>query len=39
MIGLNRALDLLWSSRKVDAAEAYRIGFVDRVAPAEAAAR
>ncbi len=36
MIGLNRALDLLWSSRKVDAAEAYRIGFVDRVAPAEA---
>ncbi len=36
MIGLNRALDLLWSSRKVDAAEAFRIGFVDRVAPAEA---
>ena len=36
MIGLNRALDLLWSSRKIDAAEAYRIGFVDRVAPPEA---
>ena len=34
MIGLNRALDLLWSSRKVDAAEAYRIGFADRVVPA-----
>jgi enoyl-CoA hydratase/carnithine racemase len=36
MIGLNRALDLLWSSRKLDAAEAYRIGFADRVVPAEA---
>jgi enoyl-CoA hydratase/carnithine racemase len=36
MIGLNRALDLLWSSRKVDAVEAYRIGFVDRVVVAEA---
>ena len=36
MTGLNRALDLLWSSRKVDAAEAYRIGFVDRVAPSDA---
>lgn len=32
MIGLSRALDLLWSSRKVDAAEAYRLGFADRVA-------
>ncbi|HWS76361.1 MAG TPA: enoyl-CoA hydratase-related protein [Quisquiliibacterium sp.] len=31
MIGLGRALDLLWSSRKVDAAEAYRIGLADRV--------
>jgi enoyl-CoA hydratase/carnithine racemase len=36
MIGLNRALDLLWSSRKVGAAEAHQIGFVDRVVPAEA---
>jgi enoyl-CoA hydratase/carnithine racemase len=36
MIGLNRALDLLWSSRRIDAAEAYRIGFADRVVPAEA---
>jgi enoyl-CoA hydratase/carnithine racemase len=36
MIGLNRALDLLWSSRRIDAAEAYRIGFADRVVPAGA---
>ncbi|WP_054030560.1 enoyl-CoA hydratase-related protein [Desulfatitalea tepidiphila] len=27
----SRALDLLWSSRKVDAAEAFQIGLVDRV--------
>ena len=33
MIGLNRALDLLWSSRRVDAEEAYRLGFADRVVP------
>jgi len=31
MVGLSRALDLLWSSRKVDAAEALRIGLADRV--------
>jgi len=35
MIGLNRALDLLWSSRKIDAEEAYRMGFADRIFPAE----
>jgi enoyl-CoA hydratase/carnithine racemase len=35
MIGLSRALDLLWSSRRVDAAEAYRLGFADRVVPGE----
>ena len=35
MIGLSRALDLLWSSRKLDAAEAYRIGLADRVCPAD----
>lgn len=35
MVGLSRALDLLWSSRKVDAAEAYRIGLADRLVPAE----
>lgn len=35
MIGLNRALDLLWSSRRLDAAEAYRLGLADRVVPAE----
>ena len=34
MIGLSRALDLLWSSRRIDAAEAYRLGLADRVAPA-----
>ena len=31
LVGLSRALDLLWSSRRFDAAEALRIGFVDRV--------
>jgi enoyl-CoA hydratase/carnithine racemase len=30
-VGTNRALDLLWSARRVSAAEAYRIGFVDRI--------
>jgi enoyl-CoA hydratase/carnithine racemase len=35
-VGLGAALDLLWSSRKIDAAEAYRIGLVERVVePAE----
>ena len=33
IVGLSRALDLLWSSRRFDAAEALRIGFVDRVVP------
>ena len=33
LVGTNRALDLLWSARRIDAAEAYRIGFVDRVVP------
>jgi enoyl-CoA hydratase/carnithine racemase len=33
MVGLSRALDLLWSSRKVGAAEALRIGLADRLAP------
>ena len=35
LVGLNRALDLLWSARRIDAAEALRIGFVDRVVPNE----
>jgi enoyl-CoA hydratase/carnithine racemase len=35
MVGLSRALDLLWSSRKVDAAEAWRIGLADRVVPGD----
>jgi len=33
LVGTSRALDLLWSSRRFDAAEAFRIGFVDRVVP------
>src|SRR5215471_9677437 len=35
MVGVSRALDLLWSSRRIDAAEALRIGLVDRVVPLE----
>ena len=35
IVGTGRALDLLWSSRRFDAAEAYRIGFVDRLVPRE----
>jgi enoyl-CoA hydratase/carnithine racemase len=35
IVGTSRALDLLWSSRRFDAAEAYRIGFVDRLVPRE----
>ena len=35
MVGLSRAMDLLWSSRKVGAAEAYRIGLADQVMPAD----
>lgn len=35
MVGLGRALDLLWSSRKLDADEAWRIGLADRVVPGE----
>ncbi len=36
MVGLSRALDLLWSSRKVGAEEALRIGLADRVAAPDA---
>ncbi len=39
LVGLNRALDLLWSARRIDAAEAFRIGFVDRVVPADSLIR
>jgi enoyl-CoA hydratase/carnithine racemase len=35
IVGTSRALDLLWSSRRFDAAEAHRIGFVDRIVPRE----
>ncbi|HUZ11369.1 MAG TPA: enoyl-CoA hydratase-related protein [Caulobacteraceae bacterium] len=35
LVGLSRALDLLWSSRRIDAEEAQRIGLLDRVFPAE----
>ena len=31
LIGTGAALDLLWSSRKIDAAEAHRIGLVQQV--------
>ena len=34
LLGAGRALDLLWSSRKVEAAEALRIGLVEDVVPA-----
>lgn len=34
IVGPSRALDLMWSSRKLDAHEAYRIGLADRIAPA-----
>jgi enoyl-CoA hydratase/carnithine racemase len=32
-VGISHALDLLWSARRMDATEAYRIGFVDRLVP------
>jgi enoyl-CoA hydratase/carnithine racemase len=35
IVGTSRALDLLWSARRFDADEAYRIGFVDRIVPGE----
>lgn len=36
LVGTSRALDLLWSSRRIDAVEAHRIGLADRVVPDEA---
>ncbi|MFI4935736.1 MAG: enoyl-CoA hydratase-related protein [Caulobacterales bacterium] len=35
LVGASRALDLLWSSRRVNAEEALRIGLLDRVVPAD----
>ena len=35
LVGASRALDLLWSSRRVGAEEALRIGLLDRLVPAE----
>jgi enoyl-CoA hydratase/carnithine racemase len=35
LVGPSRALDLLWSSRRVQADEALRIGLLDRVVPAD----
>ena len=34
IVGLGRALDLILTGREIDAAEAARLGFVDRVVPA-----
>jgi enoyl-CoA hydratase/carnithine racemase len=34
LVGPSRALDLLWSSRRIQADEALRIGLLDRVVPA-----
>jgi enoyl-CoA hydratase/carnithine racemase len=31
LVGINRALDVMWSARRFDATEAYRIGFIDRL--------
>ena len=36
VVGLSRALDLSLTSRRIDAAEALRIGLLDRIVPAEA---
>ena len=35
MLGPSRALDLLWSSRRVEAEEALRLGLLDRLVPAD----
>src|SRR6204780_1530299 len=35
LVGTSGALDLLWSARRFDAAEGYRIGFVDPLVPHE----
>jgi enoyl-CoA hydratase/carnithine racemase len=35
LVGPSRALDLLWSSRRVNSDEALRIGLLDRVVPAD----
>ena len=35
LVGASRALDLLWSSRRVHAEEALRIGLLDRIFPAD----
>jgi len=35
LVGHSRAIDLMFSSRRVDAEEAFRIGLADRVFPAE----
>ncbi|MCU1501268.1 MAG: Enoyl-CoA hydratase [Ilumatobacteraceae bacterium] len=35
LMGTSRALDVLWSARRFGADEAFRLGFADRVLPAE----
>jgi enoyl-CoA hydratase/carnithine racemase len=37
LVGTSGALDLLWSARRIDAAEAMRLGFVDRIVPGDGA--
>ena len=38
LVGTSRALDLLWSARRIDAEEAFRIGFLDRIVDGDVAA-
>jgi enoyl-CoA hydratase/carnithine racemase len=36
LVGTGNVLDLLWSSRRIDAAEAYRLGLVERLTEPDA---
>jgi enoyl-CoA hydratase/carnithine racemase len=35
IVGMGRAMDLMLTSRRIDAAEAYRLGILDRLVPPE----